>query len=148
VTSIRERFPAAFAPVRPLKIGIHHDIIERLGLSKTEVKQALSKHCNTRQYIRAGCVAGAARVDLDGKDAGVVTAEEAAARKLAARQEKAAAAWAAVWVARAARRAANEKKQPGRRPAKSEPSRQEPQRPAINPNAGKPRLGLNLGVRA
>ena len=155
MTNILERFPAAFAPVRPLKIAIHLDIIERTGLTKSEVKQALSKHCNTYAYLQS-VVEGAARVDLDGADAGIVTAEEAAhvARRLAARQEKDSAAWAAVWTGREARRAAKEKKRPGKWPAKphrerqAQPSRQEPPRPLINPNAGKPRLSLNLGVRA
>jgi hypothetical protein len=91
--------PACFdaSNPRPLKIGIHKDLIARHGLpsdfpakaSKGErkaskqrqrlrYKAALAEYCNQRPYLER-LVPGAERIDLDGRPAGTVTAQEAEA---------------------------------------------------------------------
>src|SRR5689334_23458534 len=75
-----ERFPLAFRPRQApppwpaLKIGIDRDILERIQVSRRLLKAAL-RHYTSYPSYRAGLVAGAARVDLDGVPAGEVTAE-------------------------------------------------------------------------
>jgi sRNA-binding protein len=86
---------AVYAPQRkPLKIGIHQDILAAAegAIADHEVSLALRHYCNGSFYLHA-CVEGADRLDLDGNVAGTVTADEAAhaADKLAqyqARQPK------------------------------------------------------------
>ena len=83
-------FPRAFVlekyrPHRPLKIGIAADISARCpAVERRALSVALSVYARRVMYLR-GLVAGAARVDLDGKAAGEVTARDAeyAAVKLA-----------------------------------------------------------------
>lgn len=81
---LQKHFPLAFPkkpnPKVPLKIAIHKDLFahsEELGLSQSEIRAALKKWCRGRRYSEC-LVAGAARVDLQGKEVGYVTKEEAA----------------------------------------------------------------------
>lgn len=86
------KWPAAFNPKapRPLKIGIHRDIrvLDR-ELSDDELRRALLAYTRMAKYL-ARLDAGAARVDLDGKPAGVVSDADAATAKalLCARKDK------------------------------------------------------------
>ena len=80
---LQKHFPLAFpkkpAPKFPLKIGIHKDLLqhtEELGLSEAEIRAALKKWCKGKRYTEC-MVAGAARVDLQGREAGFVSKEEA-----------------------------------------------------------------------
>ncbi len=80
---LQKNFPLAFpkkpAPKVPLKIGIHHDLVahaEQLGLSAVDIRAALKKWCQGKRY-RECMVAGAARVDLQGQESGLVSKEEA-----------------------------------------------------------------------
>lgn len=76
LSTLFERFPSCFswdAP-RPLKIGIHRDIVA-LGYPIKAVRTVLSRYCSRPTYRRA-LVVDAVRVDLEGGDAGVVTKEE------------------------------------------------------------------------
>ncbi|WP_246592220.1 ProQ/FINO family protein [Aminobacter anthyllidis] len=69
------KWPAAFNPKapRPLKIGIHHDIRVLDGeLSDDELRRALLAYTKMAKYL-ARLNAGAPRVNLDGKPAGVVS---------------------------------------------------------------------------
>jgi len=66
------------APKKPLAIGIG----ERLAFALPEIgymrlTHALNDYTGGATYLRA-CVEGAARIDIDGKEAGVVTAAQAA----------------------------------------------------------------------
>ena len=86
---LRQRFPAVFAYLnaparRPLKVGIHVDHRQPPCRKSTPIaiRRALRVYCTGRAY-RENCVAGAVRIDLDGKPAGIVAACEAAARKRA-----------------------------------------------------------------
>src|SRR6478672_2503823 len=87
---LAEAFPQTFVlekyrPHRPLKIGIAADISARCpAIERRVLSVALSVYTRRVMYLR-GLVAGAARVDLDGKAAGEVTARDAeyAAAKLA-----------------------------------------------------------------
>jgi ProP effector len=102
---LAERFPQTFVlekyqPHRPLKVGIAADILARCPeLARYKLGRALGVYTGRVMYLE-GMVAGAARVDLDGKAAGEVTARDAeyAAAKLvrilASRQAKRAAALA------------------------------------------------------
>jgi ProP effector len=78
-----ERFPRTFAhdPAErpPLKRGIDRDLVARLdGLSsRSALKRVLSGYTACPEY-RAKLIEGAARIDLGGNAAGVVTAREAA----------------------------------------------------------------------
>jgi sRNA-binding protein len=56
----------------PLKIGIHHDILAEVkGISPVELKLALGVY-TANKFYRAQLRAGAPRIDLAGKPAGVV----------------------------------------------------------------------------
>ena len=63
---------------QPLKLGIDHDLVARLGgmVSRSALKRALGIYTSCLEY-RATPIEGAARVDLDGNPAGAVTAGEA-----------------------------------------------------------------------
>jgi ProP effector len=80
-----QAFAVFSAEVRPLKIGIHCDLRARCpGVTRTQLRRALDRYVNRANYWQT-MVEGAARYDLDGQEAGVVTAKEAAqaARRLA-----------------------------------------------------------------
>jgi ProQ/FINO family len=71
------RFPACFkpagAPKLPLMIGIDRAVFEAApDLDRHDVKNAIADYCTGRSY-HAAMVAGAARVDLSGASASVVT---------------------------------------------------------------------------
>lgn len=91
-----EAFPACFAPAgavkTPLQIGIHRDIRRRMaGLQSADVWLAIEDYVSGETYL-GHMVEGAVRIDLDGRPAGVVTAEEAvvaAARLAEVREAKA-----------------------------------------------------------
>jgi ProP effector len=80
---LAERWPACFSVYerrrRPLKIGIHHDILTmRDGvITPRELTAALRRYVHNRHYLWR-MVVGASRIDLDGNPAGAVTTEEAA----------------------------------------------------------------------
>jgi sRNA-binding protein len=82
---LAELFPACFAVDtsglhRPLKIGIHRDLIER-GVQPCEA-QALRLYTRRAAY-QAALIAGGPRYDLYGNPHGKVTAEEIAVAKAA-----------------------------------------------------------------
>jgi sRNA-binding protein len=58
----------------PLKIGIYHDLRERLGDEVPDdlLQNALSAYCTRYVYLRALWADGAERVGLDGKPCGAV----------------------------------------------------------------------------
>jgi sRNA-binding protein len=92
-----ETFPAFSlyeARRRPLKIGVHNDIMAALegAITPRELGIALRFYTSNIGYLRA-MRTGAERVGLDGNPAGVVTAEEAAnaREKIAAKSKKIAA---------------------------------------------------------
>jgi len=78
-----EQFPQAFfaeqAQRRPLKLGIHRDILAALGdaIDPKDLSIALRIYTANPVYLQRQ-TAGVARIDLDGNHAGVVSAEEAA----------------------------------------------------------------------
>ena len=73
-------FPNTFALFqerrKPLKLGIHLDLESALGEVEL-LPAALGHYCRNIAYMRSQR-AGAKRIDLDGNDAGEVTAEQAA----------------------------------------------------------------------
>ena len=79
---------------RPIKIGIHFDILAALGgaVTSAEVKSALRLYAGNLGYLLA-CREGVERVALNGEPAGTVTAAEAAyaAKIVAWRRHKSAA---------------------------------------------------------
>ncbi|CAB3645157.1 ProQ/FinO family protein [Trinickia soli] len=84
IGKLQKRFPAAFpknpAPKVPLKVGVLADLIAQaseLQLSEAEIREAVSTWCRGSRYW-ACLTDGAARVDLAGEPAGVVTARDAA----------------------------------------------------------------------
>jgi ProP effector len=87
-----DRFPQTFnrnAP-RPLKVGLHIDLLAALGdaVQPRDLKSALGAYTGNARYLRA-LTAGAPRIGLDGKPAGTVTPEdEAVARKRLAESVK------------------------------------------------------------
>ena len=84
---LAERFPACFAVNpsyrRPLKLGIHLDILAQLSdtIAPRDLSAALRIYVSNVKYLKA-LVAGADRVDLNGMPAGTVTAEHADMLKL------------------------------------------------------------------
>ncbi len=92
IGKLQKRFPAAFpknpAPKVPLKIGILADLVaqaESLKLSEDEIREAVSTWCRGSRYW-ACLTDGAARVDLNGAPAGVVTTRDATFARKQARQ--------------------------------------------------------------
>jgi ProP effector len=75
------RFPKCFkpagAPKLPLMIGIDRAVFEAApDLDRHDVANAIADYCTGKSY-HAAMVAGAARVDLSGTSAGVVTGSAA-----------------------------------------------------------------------
>lgn len=80
-----------FKEARPLAIGIHKAILERMpDLTKEKVSKALRFHTGTTRYLKALSQAER-RYDLDGNEAGEVTEEqrEAATKLIKERFRKA-----------------------------------------------------------
>ena len=67
---------------KPIKIGIHHDILATGLVSSAELSLALRWYVGEMRYRKA-CVEGAPRIGLDGEPAGVVSAEHAAMQRAA-----------------------------------------------------------------
>jgi sRNA-binding protein len=89
-----ERFPQCFVLARdrkrPLKIGIHRDLIAAIPeVPPKRLRAALGWYAGSWAYLK-NMTAGAARIDLNGQSAGEVTAEEAAAAAERRASEKAA----------------------------------------------------------
>lgn len=76
VAQLRERFPAIFTPAncRPLKIGIHNELVA-VGFDREMVVVGLRSYCGSSAYLSA-LREGAARIGLDGQLTGLVNAEE------------------------------------------------------------------------
>jgi ProP effector len=95
ISLLAEKYPRTFfvheAKRRPLKVGIHVDIIATVNgaIEPHELVAALRAYTSNAVYLTR-LRPGATRIDLDGNPAGIVTAE-AAAEKLATRMLKAAA---------------------------------------------------------
>jgi ProP effector len=98
IAALSDLFPAAFTLYhlrrKPLKVGIHGDLVARLNgaLTARETSIALGCYCRSVGYL-ANSKAGVARIDLDGNPVGIVDEREAehAAQRLAeirARMEK------------------------------------------------------------
>lgn len=73
-----ERYPKAFfkGHTKPLKVGIHQDLVEREEWPSKLIRRALANYVNLPRYIKA-VREGAERVDLDGQPAGKVDKEAA-----------------------------------------------------------------------
>jgi ProP effector len=73
---------------RPLKVGIHADILTALEIAPKALSAALNFYCMNYHYLMA-CSEGAARINLDGDVSGVVTAEEALCARQRLEQQRA-----------------------------------------------------------
>jgi hypothetical protein len=76
ITALAELFPRAFTterwrPHKPLKVGVHADLIATGALTPREVRAALRVYTKRRMYL-AAVAAGGFRHDLDGNPAGEV----------------------------------------------------------------------------
>jgi len=88
-SKLAAQFPGVFAmrskDRRPLAIGIQDELLKvDTGLSANQLRNAMASYCTSIGYLRQ-MLEGAARIGLDGRPAGVVTAAEAedAAKRLA-----------------------------------------------------------------
>ncbi len=83
IATLSQRWPRAFAvrqsQRRPLKIGIHVDMLAALdgAMTAAELGDALDGYVKSSGYLRRLTRAGAERIGLDGAPAGEVTPEEA-----------------------------------------------------------------------
>jgi ProP effector len=119
------KFPKCFAVPdtrrRPLKVGIDADLLAALDgtIRRTELIRALAMYCSSEGYLE-GVLTGAWRVDLEGKPAGAVSAddEKHAKAKQAGIRTRREAVMAAAITRAAARRAPAlaAKAEPGPRP--------------------------------
>jgi sRNA-binding protein len=79
VDYLASRYPRCFfadpAQRRPLKHGITDDLLENTNMSPEEISQALAWYCGAPGY-RFKVRSGAARLDLNGDVAGMVTRQE------------------------------------------------------------------------
>jgi ProP effector len=86
IALLAETFPKCFSVYegrrRPLKIGIHKDILAAAdgALTPLELGKPLGAYCSNKVYL-GHTRKGAWRLDLDGKPAGIVTADEEAHAK-------------------------------------------------------------------
>jgi sRNA-binding protein len=115
ISLVAERFHAAFvadkrASHKPLKVGIHADLLATGLLTPREVRNALVVYAGRLQYQRA-VAAGGVRVGLDGAVAGEVTQDqfENAVAVLASIEAKVVAKADALRKQKAARKAARER---------------------------------------
>jgi ProP effector len=88
---LAERWPAAFSIFegrrRPLKIGIHLEILAALDGAVTEAELRNALRCFVANPVyRARLVAGAVRIGLAGEPDGVVTAEQIPPKKPSTKQ--------------------------------------------------------------
>lgn len=105
---LMDRFPLAFPQdydaIRPLKVGILADVIERLpGIDPGLLRRALANHTSRDGYLLALIHGrGDRRYDLDGQPAGIVTPEERAEaqQRLEASTQRGQTKAARVWVHR------------------------------------------------
>ena len=80
IALLAERFPQAFvqygAKRRPLKVGVHRDVVAALNgaIAPIELARALGVYCGNSGYLH-NTRAGTPRIGLDGQPAGAVTAE-------------------------------------------------------------------------
>ena len=74
-----ERFPQTFSRrgPQPLKVGVYGDVLAALGeaVQRRDLQSALRAYTSNAGYLRV-LLAGACRIDLDGKPAGTVTPED------------------------------------------------------------------------
>jgi ProP effector len=81
ISVLAAKFPKCFAVPdtrrRPLKVGIDTDLLAALGgsIRRTELIRALAMYCSSEGYLER-LLTGACRVDLEGKPAGVVSADD------------------------------------------------------------------------
>jgi ProP effector len=81
ITVLAAKFPKCFAVPdahrRPIKVGIDADLLAALGgsIRRTELIRALAMYCSSEGYLER-MLTGAWRVDLEGKPAGAVSAED------------------------------------------------------------------------
>ena len=136
-TILRERYPALFAAAdpKPLKIGIHKDLLERHPeLDLSGLKRALTLHTGRFGYQKL-LKAGAVRFDLDGQPADEVTEEQAEIARQRLAELKAA-------------RKAKDQAKPAKSPAPATPvptpAPTPPPAPAMPPNANPERPVLRL----
>jgi ProP effector len=148
INMLVEKFPNAFfiyeGRRKPLKLKIHHDILEVMDIDPAELSAAMRIYTSNLAYLRAS-VEGAARVDLNGCEAGLVTAEQAvnaakalAGRMAARKKRRSAREWAEVWARRAAAK-------PAPKPAAAAPPEPKPASPAAR---GLGFAGLREAARA
>jgi ProP effector len=71
---LREHY-SIFAQFKPLKLGIHKDLLERQFATLQELRPALTRHTSDSRYLRA-VAAGGPRFALDGTEVGEVSEEE------------------------------------------------------------------------
>jgi sRNA-binding protein len=89
LAQLAERWPAAFVPPRPFKIGIDQNILTALPETNPRLLSlALALHCQQTAYVTLVLQPGSVRVDLSGEPVGVVTSEEVE-RHMAHRREEA-----------------------------------------------------------
>jgi ProP effector len=73
--SLRSTFPV-FQECRPLAIGIHKAVLERIpGINPQQLRLAMRMHTASARYLKA-LTHGETRFDLDGNAAGGVTPEQ------------------------------------------------------------------------
>ena len=100
ITFLAEVFPDAFFIYKsrrsPLKIGIFNDLAPLVPfVGESDLRAGLKRYTLSYGYLRS-CNEGASRIDLNGKEVGTVSAEEAEyARSVSARRQKLDAKWQA-----------------------------------------------------
>jgi len=73
--SLRSTFPV-FQECRPLAIGIHKTVLERIpGINPQQLRLAMRMHTASARYLKA-LTNGETRFDLDGNASGAVTPEQ------------------------------------------------------------------------
>lgn len=95
IARLQKHFPKAFPksplPKVPLKVGILDDVIAKsreVKISESDIKLAVKTWCRSKRYWSV-IKSGAARIDLDGNEVGVVQDFEAGqARGLEAKNVK------------------------------------------------------------
>jgi len=95
IVALADLFPQCFAVFqgsrKPLKIGIHADVVNALAgaITAKEASLALAIYCGNHGYLKACTKVGTPRIDLHGNTVGSVSAEEAGNAKQRLAQQRA-----------------------------------------------------------
>lgn len=153
IAYLAEKFPLCFSvegEAKPLKVGLFQDLAEALKddekVSKTQLRHVLRQYTSNWRYLY-GCREGAQRVDLQGNNAGIIDAEQAAFA--AAQLAEAKARFAEQRKAKAAEKRAQQRRKPNNKAPRTQGHKGQRVQPKLNPlDLSQATVGTRVKVKA